>query len=261
MYDYHDGCLEEQAELCFHCWNHGKPCGNCISQLAVQQHRQAVKLETLDRSIFLIVATPFLAEGRTFALEFIKDVTDDLLVTDIDGGDSITAVELVDRINELTVRHPLTGLLRKEYAERELDKLVREWDQRTSIVLAVLDIDRFKQVNDEHGHLAGDGVLAKLSHLLTAYAQRGGGWGSRIGGDEFVLAFPDLPKDKAQELVDALLTEFARSQFKGNEPFSVTASCGLAVLDDSHRNWQDLFTQADRAMYAAKQAKRNSSEG
>lgn len=256
VYDYRDGRPVPHDDTCYRCWNHGRPCVNCVSRLAVRENRQVVKLETLDRDIFLIVTVPFREEGGKFALEFIKNVTDDLMVTDIETDENVTAIDLVDRINELTVRHPSTGLLRKEYAERQLEKLVARWDGATPVALCILDIDRFKQVNDVHGHLAGDEVLARVSQLLLECAGRGEGWASRIGGDEFMLVLPGLPQDEANALVDALRADVAACEFENVEPFSVTVSCGVARLDARHGSWRDLFAEADRAMYAAKQEKR-----
>ena len=256
VYDYRDGRFLSHDDTCYRCWNHGRPCTNCVSRIAVRENRQVVKLETLGRSIFLIVTIPFGGSDRKFALEFIKNVTDDLMVADIETDGNVTAVDLVDRINELTVRHPSTGLLRKEYAERELGKLVAQWDGTSPTTLCILDIDRFKQVNDEHGHLVGDEVLARVSQLLLESAEHGGGWASRIGGDEFMLVLPSLPKDKADTLTEALEAGIAACKFQGTEPFSVTVSHGAARLDARHGSWRDLFAEADRAMYAAKQARR-----
>ena len=256
VYDYRDGRFLSHDDTCYRCWSHGRPCTNCVSRIAVRENRQVVKLETLGRSIFLIVTIPFGGSDRKFALEFIKNVTDDLMVADIETDGNVTAVDLVDRINELTVRHPSTGLLRKEYAERELGKLVAQWDGTSPTTLCILDIDRSKQVNDEHGHLVGDEVLARVSQLLLESAEHGGGWASRIGGDEFMLVLPSLPKDKADTLTEALEAGIAACKYQGTEPFPVTVSHGAARLDARHGSWRDLFAEADRAMYAAKQARR-----
>ena len=79
---------------------------------------------------------------------------------------------------------------------------------------------------------------------------------ARIGGDEFMLVLPSLPKDKADTLTEALEAGIAACKFQGTEPFSVTVSHGAARLDARHGSWRDLFAEADRAMYAAKQARR-----
>ena len=113
VYDYRDGRFLSHDDTCYRCWNHGRPCTNCVSRIAVRENRQVVKLETLGRSIFLIVTIPFGGSDRKFALEFIKNVTDDLMVADIETDGNVTAVDLVDRINELTVRHPSTAAGRR----------------------------------------------------------------------------------------------------------------------------------------------------
>lgn len=256
VHDYKDGRLAPSGEACYGCWGHDRPCANCVSRLAVRENRQVVKLETMGRRIFLIVTMPFESEGRKLALELARDVTDDLMVADIETEDNITAVDLVDRINELTTRHPSTGLLRKEYAERELEKLVDGWDGVSPTTLSILDIDHFKQVNDEHGHLAGDEVLAHVSRMLLECAQKGGGWASRIGGDEFMLALPGVPEECARTLIDDLLAGIeGRGLDDCGKPITVTASCGTARLEARHGSWRELFAEADRAMYDAKQAK------
>lgn len=257
VYDCHNDELIPQNTLCFHSWKRSAPCRNCISRLALTKNRQIIKLEVLDGSVFLVMALPVVIDGRHLALELIKNVTDDLLVTDADLETNVAVTDLVKKINELTVRDPATGLYNKEYAEHQLKKLVAHRDDNHTLVVIILDLDDFKHVNDEFGHLQGDAVIIAFSKLLEAYAQIGNGWASRAGGDEFMLVFPDLSIDRAKVLTDGLRRDLALHTFSAHgNPFYVTVSLGIAQLSAQDKTWQDVFSRADRTMYRDKQEHR-----
>lgn len=132
--------------------------------------------------------------------------------------------------------------------------------RKTSLVLALLDLDHFKQINDEHGHLVGDAVLRRFASIIRDRLRESDTFG-RVGGEEFALVLPDTDAAGASTLLEALRSEVAITAFEtGAEtaPRQVTFSIGLSVTQlDRHQTALELYSQADQALYAAKRNGRN----
>jgi diguanylate cyclase (GGDEF)-like protein len=123
----------------------------------------------------------------------------------------------------------------------------------------VCDVDRFKQVNDEHGHLAGDEVLRTFAGIVSQQLRRED-LVARFGGDEFCLMFPHVGADEAAQAVERIrfALQDMRILLPGGQELSVTATFGMADFDPAvHRTGQDLFEAADQALYEGKTLGRN----
>jgi diguanylate cyclase (GGDEF)-like protein len=123
----------------------------------------------------------------------------------------------------------------------------------------MMDLDHFKQVNDDFGHKVGDVTLQKLAAVMKQ-ALRGGDRIYRYGGEEFVAIFPDVAEPDALALAARMLQAVAETPLTGDqlEPVGpVTLSAGLAVMPDHGSDIAELIVLADRAMYRAKQGGRN----
>jgi len=144
---------------------------------------------------------------------------------------------------ELVLVDPLTGLMSRRAAERVLRRV------DGSAAVAVLDLDHFKRVNDQHGHAAGDEVLAALGRLLRDRGRAQDRYG-RLGGEELVGVFPDTA---AEEVVEALAR--LRDEWRAVAPYPVTFSAGVASVGT--RGGEQALAAADEALYAAKRAGRD----
>ena len=138
---------------------------------------------------------------------------------------------------------------------REQHALVRRGLQECAIVM--IDLDHFKDVNDSHGHAAGDVVLRSIAHSLQA-TLRSYDRLYRYGGEEFLLCSPQTSLDAAAELADRLRAALGELSIQAGEgdPIHITASLGVAALDGTHPV-EDSVQRADEAMYRAKKAGRN----
>ena len=153
----------------------------------------------------------------------------------------------------------LTGLLNRRSLESAGERAVhaarREAGQRLAVL--VVDIDHFKQINDRHGHAAGDAALQHVSNQMHAMARTSDIVG-RFGGEEFVvLAWIDRAQHLAT-LAERIRALIESSGFRHDgESIRFTVSIGGAVLEPVDRDFDDLMRRADRALYAAKAAGRN----
>lgn len=171
---------------------------------------------------------------------------------------AIKAPTLYDR----AVRDALTGL----YSRRHLDNQLADFIQiasRTgkpvSIVLA--DVDHFKAVNDDHGHQAGDYVLAQVGGILRQTI-RGYDTAYRYGGEELVVLMPDTDLDDAMLTAERIRSAIETHEFDppGGTRIPITSSFGVAAFTPQMRGPADLITAADQALYRAKEAGRNRCE-
>lgn len=126
-----------------------------------------------------------------------------------------------------------------------------------SIGLIMIDIDRFKSINDNYGHPIGDRVIVSLSNLLRRRMRRSDLVG-RYGGEEFVIIVEDLAEAELTALAERLLSEFAAiNQFSEKGSFQVTFSGGIAMFDSAKMELKDWIKTADEALLHAKQTGRN----
>jgi len=159
----------------------------------------------------------------------------------------------------LVERDGLTGLLTHtallERARVVLTKKRR--DPSRHAIWVMIDLDRFKAVNDDHGHPTGDQVLVRLAGLLRARLRQADVVG-RYGGEEFAVVLEDLTAEDAARLVERLRADFAAIEHRSREgaAFRVSFSAGLAALQDGE-SVSAWVHAADRALYAAKEAGRN----
>jgi diguanylate cyclase (GGDEF)-like protein len=153
-------------------------------------------------------------------------------------------------------RHdPLTGLPNRRYfTERSDVALAEAAESGGQATMLMLDLDRFKEVNDTLGHQYGDELLRQVA-ARTAAAVRATDTVARLSGDEFAVLLPGLPLDAATALAERLLASLHRSFVLGDVTVDVEASLGIAVAPE-HADTADLLLRsADIAMYAAKDSK------
>jgi diguanylate cyclase (GGDEF)-like protein len=167
--------------------------------------------------------------------------------------------ETLEALRRMATRDELTELPNR----REYDRILAEEEDRArrfgqQLGLVVVDIDRFKLINDTHGHAAGDAVLREAARRIAG-AVRSVDRAARIGGEEFALILVQTDRGAALEVARRAIAAVSREPIPAGEGLSlmVTASAGVAELPADAANAAELFRAADRALYAAKAAGRN----
>jgi len=173
----------------------------------------------------------------------------------IEGGD----VEALyhEEIHRLTIIDGLTQIANKrhftDFLEREIARSVRH---QRPLTLAMFDIDHFKKVNDEHGHLAGDRVLCGVAETIGAEVRREELL-ARWGGEELAVVLPETPIDGATKFAERIRHIIEETAFDyDGEMLRVTVSAGVAALAPGD-TMQSLVERVDRLLYRAKEEGRN----
>jgi diguanylate cyclase len=151
----------------------------------------------------------------------------------------------------------LTGLPNRAAWSERLEHEISQWQQHgNTLLLAILDLDHFKRINDNYGHLAGDKVLKIIASVLRKRL-RGTDFVARFGGEEFVLLMPSTAPAAGLKLLEVLRAsiEACPFHFKG-EPVTITLSSGITTFRAGEHSDQAL-KRADQALYRAKNAGRN----
>lgn len=159
------------------------------------------------------------------------------------------------RLESLATRDQMTGVYRRDAFLTLLARKVAESKlERRPMSVLIMDLDNFKEINDRHGHLAGDRVITDFSTKVLQIVRHGDAVG-RYGGEEFLVLLPDTTEEDAYATADRIRT-LAAEVWSEDIP-AYTVSIGVAPLATHHTNSAALIDAADKALYAAKKAGKN----
>ncbi len=161
------------------------------------------------------------------------------------------------RLENVAATDSLTGLLNRHAFELLFEQAVHEAHRaKTPLSMILLDIDYFKSINDNHGHLAGDRVIMRVARMLEN-SLRNGDVLCRWGGEEFLILLKQTPLNSAQLVAEKLRETMAAEQLQmGNKTLNITGSFGVAEFGGVE-TLVHFFARADRALYMAKSGGRN----
>jgi diguanylate cyclase (GGDEF)-like protein len=181
-----------------------------------------------------------------------KDTSHNLIANQIESR-----IKRGQKIRYLASRDSLTGVLNHGQIMEAANHAFRLAERATkTLIVAMIDVDFFKKVNDTHGHASGDKVLVSLGQLLIQ-SVRSTDYVGRYGGEEFMLVFVDSDLAVIEKKVNAIRESFNHIAFKFDEtPFSCSFSAGIASSKDN-KSLNDLICAADQALYKAKEQGRN----
>jgi two-component system cell cycle response regulator len=189
-------------------------------------------------------------DGKAF------DATDDDALRTLSGQAStaIDNVQLHQEAQRLSTTDALTGLWNFRYLSmslaREIERSTR-FDRPLAVLM--LDLDHFKQVNDNYGHARGDSVLRELAHRVQEQIREVDTF-ARYGGEEFVVVLPETTVEGASQLAERICEAVRREPFQseGEEPLTITLSVGGAAFPEHGSSAATLMRAADKALYVAK---------
>jgi two-component system cell cycle response regulator len=221
------------------------------------------------------VALPFALRGQKSGVFFLRTTAEDPSLTEeqaafattvIDAAvaaiekahDLETAVSDKERYEWLASTDALTGCLNRralhDKLEHELDRARR---YNLALTVMMIDLDRFKEINDSRGHLVGDSVLSQIGEMLR-HEVRSVDIVARYGGEEFVIALPDTPLDGGLKFAERVRERVNIHEFDPKDHVGATVSIGVATYAADELETADaLVARADAALYRAKTTGRN----
>ncbi len=172
----------------------------------------------------------------------------------------VEAYDLHKRVEDEQSRAQVDALTRLAnrlaYDERMQQEFNRWQRYNKPLTICIIDIDKFKNVNDKYGHKVGDKVLRTVAELCDSRV-RETDFLARYGGEEFVLLLPETSLEQSITLADNLRKEVEKCNFHyAKDPVAITISCGLAEFKQGDTP-DSVFVRADQALYAAKEGGRN----
>jgi diguanylate cyclase (GGDEF)-like protein len=216
-----------------------------------------------------------LSELKDFKIELALDVKDRLHYYSVNvsplkferkysGGHVLVFHDFTERklmedaVKQIAYYDPLTGLPNRALFTDRADIALEEASRyKRKLALLVIDLDKFKDINDNYGHDAGDQVLQDIAVRISS-AVRKIDTVSRLGGDEFIVLLPEIPgEETARVVAQRIMNGIARTFYCSGHEFQVTISIGFAVYPEDTLELKTLVKYSDIAMYHIKQHGRN----
>lgn len=232
-----DGQLICSEQRCYEIWNRGEACKNCTSAKALHNRNWMTKLEVRDGRIFSVLSR----YARCGETDCVLEVA--LCMEDSAGQERNGVGFLPDSV---TLQHYYRDTLTKAYSRAYLDSFRANFEQAQGV--AVMDINRFKQINDTYGHIVGDAALAHISAVIRANIREQDTL-IRYGGDEFLLIFQKISEDAFFEKLKYIKACVAAAPLEEFPALKLGISIGGAYCIEplSH-----AIDEADKAMYRDK---------
>jgi len=168
--------------------------------------------------------------------------------------------QIEESVTQLAVTDHLTGIANRLGFEKAMARIHFEMHGGllSSFYLLMIDLDGFKEVNDQFGHDVGDKVLCHFSQLLSKIVRKSD-FIARVGGDEFVVILKDIDQlDKLKSIADKIVSSAAQSMsFENTDTIRIGASVGITLCSTPDFDQNELMSQADEAMYQAKKSGKN----
>jgi diguanylate cyclase (GGDEF)-like protein len=239
------------GSACYEMFGNNTPCTGCPSALVLedgQTHSVCKNVSSKDTFVHVEISTSLVKNScgtATGTVAIIRDVSE--------------RIGYENTIRDLAFHDPLTGLANRRLFEDRLEQAIAKSHRYGRLFgLLYLDLDHFKEINDAFGHETGDQVLLETAERVKSCCKRDLDTICRQGGDEFCILFTDCgERSTLDELAHKLLRVFTPHHKINGSEMQVTASIGISVYPDDGADPKSLEDAADKAMYAAKRAGRN----
>ena len=236
---------------CYKVFGLEEPCHDCPTLLALedgQSHTSCRDYQVNGAMLHIESTASLIRDSRgtvTGTVEIIRDIS--------------ARIKNEQTIRDMAFQDPLTGLANRRLFEDRLEQAIaksRRYGMQFGLL--TLDLDNFKEINDNFGHEAGDQVLREAADRIRSCCKRNLDTISRHGGDEFCVIITDCEgKKQLSAIADQLLLHFIRPFQLAGSPVEVTTSIGVSIFPGNGTEMKELEIASDRAMYAAKKAGRN----
>lgn len=150
----------------------------------------------------------------------------------------------------------LTGINNRRQLALYIDSELSASSKKGELYYLIMDVDKFKSINDTYGHLEGDNALIKIASLLNSLCEKQNDFVARYGGDEFVIVCRRHSEAEVEALKQEILSAVSKLNDEGTLPYTLTLSVGSAKFDTSKSN-DEIFAEADKKLYSIKSERTN----
>ena len=215
-----------------------------------------------------IICMPLIIHGKSLGVIEIVNVKDmkvfelkDFPILTILADYAAIAIEnsrYIDKIRKMSIMDEYTGLYNARYLHQILDKFFSKTDQKKQLAAVFVDIDNFKSIVDNYGHLMGSRLLKELGETIKNKLSDQDIL-IKYGGDEYVIILPDRSKAQAVKLAETILRSIRESTYLASEaaPARITASFGIAAYPEDASDKKELLILADNALFKIKNSTKN----
>lgn len=221
-----DGRVWESEFSCYAVWNRNEGCSNCISAKTVRTKERTMKFEITERDIFQIVSMYVEIDGKPCCLEMVSKLDDSFIPEGYSREEVLSSIRIH---KEKSYIDQVTGIYNKRYYAEKLCRM-----EKVSAV-AMADIKSFKHINESFGHQTGDDVLRQVARVIHETVGESGE-ALRYSGDDFVLVFSDIEKDKFDKLLEEIrrkVEALAFVELPGVKlELTITGVCRPGKVDD-----------------------------
>jgi len=202
-----------------------------------------------DGLLEIVTSVPITIDGQTCLLELIH------------LGDKRTGSTSLEHMQRLAITDSLTDLYNRRYIDEQLPiDLERTFRNSDPVSFIYADIDYFKKINDQYGHIAGDHILKEIARVFLRHIRRKDGWVARYGGDEFLICLPELSRNTAGKIANRLRHAVESKSFHINDiHIKVTCSFGVQTVYKTSgvHSVNHVVELMDKKLYQAKKKGRN----
>lgn len=255
-----EGKAEFIEGTCYDLWRRNEYCSNCISMRAYLENDTFVKMEFSEGKIMIITASPITIENNIYVVEMIKIVTKSDYIMNIEK-DAYNVQRVLNEMNDAVIKDELTGIYNRRYINENLPiEINNSKASNQSLCVIMADLDFFKYVNDNYGHIVGDWVLRDFAKILSTSIRSGSDWVSRYGGEEFLIVLKNTDVHSGFKIAEKIRKLVEEKIFAyGDIEIKITASFGAYSIKSGHVNLttEELINEADKNLYLAKNTGRN----
>jgi diguanylate cyclase (GGDEF)-like protein len=192
-------------------------------------------------------------------MEMLKDITDTGIIQTSGEADYEELEKTIENLNKKVIMDELTDVYNRRYINERLPAdLYHAASGKTSLSLILLDLDKFKQLNDSYSHVAGDAILKEVGNILKYNVRKGTDWVARYGGDEFLICLPGADEEAAAGIAEDIRQEIEYIEIRfGKDKLKTTASIGVYTMKAEMLSMEEIIRRTDMNMYQAKSRGRN----
>jgi two-component system, cell cycle response regulator len=238
---------------CYGFWKKDKFCNNCISVRALAQQETFVKFETVGNRVYMITASPFQYNNQSYVVEMFSDITDKSILENVVAKEEKNFSDVILKFNDAFVKDELTKIFNRRFINERLPvEIVTNTMSDTTACLVMIDIDSFKLINDNYGHIVGDEILRQFAALLKDSVGGSKDWVARYGGDEFLIYLDNVNIEQAGKITERIRNLVEGYNFTTQKMnFKLTSSIGVSVLKNK-MDMEAWINAADKNLYVSK---------